>query len=181
MHKSPEPFAADLAAEQRLCGAASERSSEPPELAADRALRDELRALDGAPKLPPALREKILRAAAQRPQAHASSPWTGGWLALAAAVTLVLVVSILLQSPDLRRSPSTPAVGPAEVAELRLALNTLEDSGRRVAALTSEQVAPALRMPRVRVDRLPYAPLVFRLFGDRSMPQPQPVTKEYPQ
>jgi len=181
MHKSPERFAADLAAEQRLSGRAGESGREPSDLSADRALREELRGLGGAPALPAALREKVLRTADQRPHARASSRWTRGWLAMAAAVTLALVIPVVLQSPDAPRSSSSPAVSPADVAELRLALNTLGDSGRRVAALTEEQVAPVLRVPRVRVDHLPFAPLVFRLFGDRPMPQPQPVTKEYPQ
>ena len=179
MHKSPERFAADLAAEQRLSNGPGASDREPSELAADRALRDELRALGSEPALPGALREKILRTADQRPHAGAASRWAGGWVAIAAALALALVMPIALQSPDAPGTPSSPAVSPADVAELRLALNTLENSGRRVVALTEEQVVPALRVPRVLVDQLPYAPLVFRLFGDR--PLPQPVTKEYPQ
>ncbi len=117
-------------------------------LAADQALRQELRSL--APTtLPPALRQRILS------QASARSPWPR-WLALAAAAGLAMVFVLIHQPAD---HPATPAlVDRDDLLALQLALATLDDSARRVGHIAGQELAAHLRLPMPEFDQLPYGP-----------------------
>jgi hypothetical protein len=178
MNKSPDPKSADrprpdafdeqafadLAAESRI--QSNERLTAHPELLADRALRDELAGLE-PPALPSALRARVLNHSRRR-----RAP--AGWMALAAAVVLSVVLVIALD-----REPSAPNGGPNGIAasdwmQLEIALNTLDASGRRMAQVTGQEVIPHLPRSSSWLDiRLPRIPTLERLL-QRFEPTLQP-------
>lgn len=142
MNRSPDRFERDLAAERTI------REGDPrsPELAADRALLDELQGL-GAEPLPEGARRHVMEATRRRP----SAPW---FMAAAASVALIVVAAVL------RLAPAPPGPGQAELAELGLALNTINRTGRRAVAIAGREVSRSLTLPDLGLDELPYAGVV---------------------
>ncbi len=143
MNKSPD-YARELAAEARI----SDSSLRPDdtELAADWDLKQSLRAM--APGVLPApLRQRVV-ATTRRPL---TMPW---WPALAAAVVLSVVVVLVLE-PN-RPAVNSTAVSSADLAELQVALATLDDSLKRTRLIASREVVSSLSAPNFEIDDLPY-------------------------
>jgi DNA-directed RNA polymerase specialized sigma24 family protein len=116
------------------------------ELAADWDLKQSLRAM--APTdLPAPFRQRIV-STTRRPFAGI---W---WPALAAAVVLSVAIVLVLEPhrPELHAT----AVSSADLAELQLALDTLDDSIRRTRLITGRELASSLSVPTIEIDDLPY-------------------------
>lgn len=152
MNRSPDRFEHDLAAEQRI----RRGSPQQPELAADRALLDQLRGLAAQP-LPDAVRARVLRSTRQRTR----TPWL---LAAAAAVALAVAVGVM------RQAPAPPAPDRAQMAELGVALNTINRTGRRAVQLAGREVSRSLVMPELGLAELPYADLVRSTLEPKTRP-----------
>lgn len=152
MNKSRDNFGEQLEHERVLESARQAPSD--PHLAADWRLRDELRGL-GAADLPAGVRERALRAAARRDRA----PWF-----MAAAAALVAAVVIMLVMPDPAVSPDPARPTERDIAELRLAINTISATGRHAVALAGREVSESLVMPELGLGELPYAGYVRPLF-----------------
>jgi hypothetical protein len=163
MNRSPDRFERDLAAERSI----RRGGSRDPELAADRALRDELRGLGVAP-LPDPVRHRVLRVARR----GSPAPWI---VAAAAALTIAVAAAVVLQAP----APPTAAASRADLAELGLALNTINRTGRRAVGIAGRSVSSSLTLPELGLDELPYAGLV-RATLEPARTQPEP-TQENPQ
>jgi len=160
-----ETFEADLAREQRI--QTDTGLLKDPELSADRALKETLSQLT-KPTLPDELRSSVLNA---RRSGHTST----GWLAMAAAVVLSVIV-VLAMDPLAERQQA------AELTEqdwekLALAIETLNTQGRQIARVTQREVSPHLRLPQFQLPRLhmqldpiPY-PNSFRRWFQPSVPQ----------
>jgi hypothetical protein len=171
MNRSPDRFDRDLAAERTL------REGDPrsAELAADRALLDELRGL-GAEPLPEGVRQRVMKAARRRRYAplHVAAPW---WVAAAASIALIAVAAVL------RLAPAPPGPGQDEFAELGLALNTINRTGRRAVAIAGREVSRSLALPDLALDELPYAGVVRRTLapGRRdASPSAGPISNPNP-
>jgi hypothetical protein len=161
MHdKSPDSFARDLARAERI-----ERARGRPRdasLAADWAVKRELRALAGEP-----LPERVRAAAVRATRPSHRPPWL---VAAAAALMIAVAAAVVLQAP------APPAATPSrdDLAELGLALSSLERAGRRAVALAGREVSTSLRRPDLGLAELPYAQWV------RSALQPAPEPSETP-
>jgi hypothetical protein len=127
----------DLAAESRV--QSDETLSNHPELASDRALRDELAQLE-PPALPDALRSRVL--AEGRPRRRPAS-----WMALAAAVVLSVMLVIALDREPAAPGDDLQSISASDWMELQLALNTLDASGRRMARMTEAELQPHFARP----------------------------------
>lgn len=153
-------FAADLA-----CEASLERSRtrpDDPELAADWDLKRELRGL-GPAELPHRVRARALRAARSRSRA----PW---FVAAAAAMVAAVVIAIVWQAPGGRPTPAT-VTGQA-LGELRLALNTIQDAGRRSLDLAARGMSGKLTVAELGLESLPYAAQVRPILQPFFEPAP---------
>ncbi|MDX1625079.1 MAG: hypothetical protein R3323_01085 [Wenzhouxiangellaceae bacterium] len=129
-----------------------------PALAADWRLREELRTMD-APRLPPALRRRIL-SATTRPKSNAP------WLA-AAAVLAGLVAAPLLWSPPAPEAAADPR-------ELRIALREIDAAGRRALDATLASLPSRSILPDLDLAGLPYAGTVRRIL---EPPKPSKETE----
>lgn len=145
MNRSPDMSRAELAAEEQVT--AAECQLDNPDLAADRALRHELRSL-GAPSMPPALRSRVM-SAAHRPHQPA---W---WIGLAAAVVVGLAVALIIEPTA--RDTRPPAVADADLHDLQLALAGLELGARRAGSVTGRELAQTFATTRIDLDEVPYA------------------------
>lgn len=174
MHKSPDrsrnasdrldrerngrKFRADRAAAETLDTA--NQPPRDPKLAADWALKRELAGL-GAAELPAGVAGRVRRQAAARPR----TPW---FMAAAAALVAAVVVTLVLRAPE----PAPPVATPTarEMAQLELALETLDATGRRVAAIAGREVSGSLAVPDLGLAELPYAEYVrpYLVRRDRS-------------
>lgn len=145
MHKSPDRFEIELEREVALEQARSAPSD--PELAADWALKHELKSL-GAADLPAAVRARAGRtiAAGQR------APW---FMAVAAALVAAVVVTLVLQVPVQSPRVATPTAN--DVADLQLALDTISRTGKRAVAMAGREVQDSIAMPDLGLAELPYA------------------------
>lgn len=154
----------DLAAESRI--QSDEALAAHSELAADRAFRDELAGLQ-PPPVPQALRARVL--------AH-GKPRRGpaGWMALAAAVVLSVVLVIALD-----QSPSEPAVDrhgitASDWMELKLALDTLDASGRQMAQVTEREIRPHFSRPvetlKIQLPSIPTLEALLKRFEPTLQP-----------
>ncbi len=162
MHKSPDRsnnvqgrpdrddhrFRADLASAEMLD--AAHLVPRDPELAADWALKRELVGLAAA-ELPSGAAVRARRQAAARPR-------TTWFMAAAAALVAAVVITLVLRAPE----PAPPVATPTEreMAQLALALETLDATGRRVAAIAEREVSGSLAVPDLGLDELPYAEYV---------------------
>ena len=81
-------------------------------------------------------------------------PWL---VAAAAALTIAVAAAVVLQAPA---PPATSSRD--DLAELGLALATLEQAGRRAMVLAGRQVSSSLRRPDLGLAELPYADAVRR-------------------
>lgn len=144
MNKSPD-HSRELAAEARLCD--SSARPEDAELAADWDLKQSLRAMTPG-VLPAQLRQRVVADTWRRP---ITRPW---WPALAAAVVLSVAIALIIdpRQPDL----SATAVSSADLAELQLALNTLDDSLKRTRLIAGRELASSLDVSSLEIDNLPY-------------------------
>ena len=178
MNKSPDPKSADrlrpdafdeqafadLAAESRIQSA--EHLSGHRELLADRALRDELADLE-PPPVPVHLRHRVLTHRSLR-----RAP--AGWMALAAAVVLSVVLVIAMDRESAGPNGGPNAIADSDWMQLEIALNTLDASGRRIAQVTEQEVLAHLPRSSRRLDiRLPRIPTLERLL-QRFEPTLQP-------
>ncbi len=151
---SPEVTERELTLETRI------QSGEPlaadSELSADRKLKNELAAIQ-TPSLPAELRQQVM--------AHAASRRiTMGWMALAAAVVMSLLVVFALPSADDSSTLEIHRITAGDWAQLDLALNTLNASGRRVAQVTEREVRPHLKRPDIQITSLPDSETVWSWF-----------------
>jgi len=156
-------FLADLEAERRLETAAA--TPRDAELAADWRLRRELSGLANA-ELPARLRRRVL----PMPRQHRRF-WAA---ALAAGLTAAAVIVGLQRGPDGLPEAPPSTITAAELAELQLALTTLNEAGRRTARITGREVSDHLALPPLGLAELPYARLMVSLL---EVPR-QPFTKE---
>jgi hypothetical protein len=150
MNRSPDETVGrprEAALDDRVTG--SGRPPDDPELAADAALRAELRALDPVEPLPPALRSAVLARTAGA--ATTRSGWRGLPVALAAGLAGVLVLAAILR-------PSAPEPLPTD--ELRLALATIDRSSRDAFGRAGREVGESLRFPVIELEQLPYGHLL---------------------
>jgi len=165
MHKSPDRstcerddyrFKADLAESEAL--EAADTAPRDPKLAADWALKRRLAGL-GAVALPEGVAERARRKAADKPHA----PW---YVAVAATLFVAVVVTLVLRSPE----PPPAAPTAREMAELELALATLNATGRRAVDIAGREVSGSLKVPDLGLDELPYAEYIRPYFErpDRS-------------
>lgn len=151
-------FRADLASAETLD--AADVAPRDPELAADWALKRELAGL-GAGELPTGVAARARRKAAARPH----TPW---FMAAAAALVAAVVVTLVLRAPS--PAPSIAAPTAREMAQLELALETLNATGRRAVAIAGREVSGSLALPDLGLDELPYAEYVrpYLVRRDRS-------------
>ena len=153
-------FKADLADAEAL--EAADAAPRDPKLAADWALKRQLAGL-GAAELPAGVTKRVRRKAAAR--SHA--PW---YVAAAATLFAAVIVTLVLRAPE---PPTTVAAPTArEMAELELALETLNATGRRAVAIAGREVSGSLTVPDLGLNELPYAEYVrpYLSRGDRSRP-----------
>ena len=153
-------FKADLADAEALEAAGA--APRDPKLVADWALKRQLAGL-GAAELPAGVAARARRKAAARPH----GPW---YVAVAATLFAAVVVTLVLRAPE----PPPEVVAPTarELAELELALETLDATGRRAVAIAGREVSGSLKMPDLGLDELPYAEYVrpYLSRDDRSRP-----------
>ncbi|MDT8449936.1 MAG: hypothetical protein RQ847_07145 [Wenzhouxiangellaceae bacterium] len=147
-------FAADLASEASL--ERSRTRPDDPELAADWDLMQELRGL-GPMRLPAAARARVVQVA----RSHRRAPW---FLAAAAAMVAAFVIAVVWQAPGGRPAPAE--VSGQALGELRLALNTIQDAGRRSLDMAARGMTGKLTVADLGLDTLPFA--------DRVRPVLQP-------
>jgi len=145
MHKSHDPFDRDLERADALEN--SPDAPREPELAADWALKQELAGL-GAAGLPESVRSRARRAAL----AEQRGPWL---LGVAAALVAAVVVAVVLQSPP--RSPEIVTPTAQDLAELQLAFDTINRTGKRAVAMAGREVQASLVVPDLGLAELPYA------------------------
>ncbi len=162
-----ENFDADLAREQRI--QTDTELHKDPELSADHRLKEALGNL-GQPTLPDELRSRVLTAS-QNDNSYA------GWLAMAAAVVLSVVV-VLALDPFADRQPAAELTE-QDWAKLALAIETLNTQGPQIAQITQREVSPHLALPHfqlpslhMQLDPIPY-PSSFRRWFQPSVSQPQ--------
>lgn len=117
------------------------------ELAADRELRNRLASLR-PPPLPPALRRHVMEHAVDQRSSTA-------WLALAAAVVMSLLAVVAMQTFDDGSQTAASPVTADDWAQLHLALNTLDASGRRVAQVTEREVRSHLNPAEIQIAPFP--------------------------
>jgi len=162
MHKSPDPFERDL--EREISLESSPGAPRDPEMAADWALKHELAGF-GAAELPVRVSARVRRSVALEKR----GPWL---LGMAAATVAAVVLTVALQSP-----PGAPAEGPSvvtptahDLAELQVAFDTLNRTGKRAVAMAGREVQESLVMPDLGLAELPYAGYVRPYFErpDRS-------------
>ena len=153
-------FKADLADAEAL--EAADAAPRDPKLAADWALRRQLAGL-GAADLPAGVAARARFKAAARPHA----PW---YVAVAATLFAAVVVTLVLRAPE--PPPEVAAPTAREMAELELALETLDATGRRAVAIAGREVSGSLKVPDLGLDELPYAEYVrpYLSRGDLSRP-----------
>ncbi len=158
MHKSPDSFERDL--ERAIALENNRITPRDPELAADRALKHELAGL-GAAELPEGVKARARRTAL----AEQRGPWL---LGIAAALVGAVVVTLVLQSPA--RSPSIVTPTARDLAELQLAFDTINRTGKRAGVLAGREVRESLVIPDLGLAELPYAGYVRPYFErpDRS-------------
>ncbi|MEN1727239.1 MAG: hypothetical protein AAGJ52_02255 [Pseudomonadota bacterium] len=178
MNKSPDQhernpftdgrFEADLAQEQHLLN--GDDPGHDLELGADRALKEALGSLE-APALPEELRSAVMT------QAHSPSLRSTGWLAMAAAVVLSMVV-VLALDPFGEHRPAAN-ISAEDWAQLTLVMATLNQSGEQIAQVTTREVSPHLALPRfdmpsldIQIEPLPYQNS-FRRWFQPSTPRSQ--------
>ncbi len=150
---SPDAMARDLALEARI------QSDRQPigdrQLAADRKLRTQLARIQ-PPTLPASLRQHVL--------SHTRRPIPMGWMALAAAIVMSLLIVAVLQTIDDPAAIDPQELTASDWTQLHLALSTLDASGRRVAQVTGREVRPHLKRPDVRITSLPDTETVWSWF-----------------
>ena len=148
MNKSPDSFEIDLDRERLLQAATSAPDDES--LAADWRVRNELRALREDLRLPDEVRADVLNRRPRRVPAR----WLG---AVAAALLIAVALPLLRIAPD-----PAPAgeIGAAELAELRLAFNTIQDASIRAGRLVGQGMSQGIALPELGLAELPYAELV---------------------
>lgn len=158
MHKSHDRFERDLERADALEN--SRTAPREPELAADWALKQELSELGGI-ELPASVRSRARRAVL----AEQRGPWL---LGVAAALVAAVVVAVVLQSPA--RSPEVATPTAQDLAELQLAFDTINRTGKRAVALAGREVQASLVVPDLGLAELPYAGYVRPYFArpDRS-------------
>jgi hypothetical protein len=145
MNRSPDISRSELAAEEQVTTADCRPGDR--ELAADRALRDELRALD-TNAMPPALRTRVLNSTRR---SHRPA-W---WLGLAAAIVMGVAAVLIIEPAS--RDQQTPTIADADLHELQLALAGLELGFRRAGTVTGQELAQTLSRTRIDLDAVPYA------------------------
>lgn len=168
MNKSRDRFIRDLASEEAV---ESMHRPGDPELAADRALKRELAGL-GRAELPRRTRERALSAARNRDR----TPW---FMATAATIAAAVAIAIVMRGPE----PPMASPTRGEIAELGLALHTINDAGQRAVALAGRQVSRSLAVPDLGLAELPYADVVrtaLRPGSTDSFTNPNP-SEENPQ
>lgn len=162
MHKSHDPFERDLERANALEN--SRTVPRDPELAADWALKCELAGL-GAAELPDRAKARMRRSVGVEQR----GPWL---LGIAAALVAAVVVTLVLQSPmhSPGEAPSVVTPTARDLAELQLAFDTINRTGKRAVALAGRQVQESLVMPDLGLADLPYAGYVRPYFErpDRS-------------
>lgn len=164
MNKSPDPFEVDLARERLLQAAASAPGDES--LAADWRVRNELRALREDLRLPDDVRSGVLSRRSRR----LPLPWLG---AAAAALLVAVALPLLRNAPD-----PAPAddVGANEMAELRLAFNTIQNASIRAGRLVGQGMSEGIALPELGLAELPYADLVQQTLQPRRR-TPSPASE----
>lgn len=164
MHKSPDPFERDLKREDEIEN--SRTAPRDPELAADWALKHELAGF-GAADLPGRARKRALQAASGAPR----GPWL---LAVAAVMLAAVVVALVLQSPSPSQSSTSSqaslAVAPSarDLADLKLALDTINRSSKRAVLIAGREVQQSLAAPDLGLAELPYAGYIQPYFERRD-------------
>jgi hypothetical protein len=145
MNKLPDSFALDLERERRLQAATS--APDDDALGADWRLRNQLRALREDLRLPDEVRAGVLNRRSRR----MSVSWLG---AVAAALLIAVALPLLRTAPD-----PAPAdeIGAAELAEFRLAFNTLQDASIRAGRLVGRGMSQRVALPELGLAELPYA------------------------
>ena len=162
MHRSHDSFKNDL---ERANALENHRTApRDPELAADWALKRELAGL-GAAELPDPVRVRLRR----RVAVEQRGPWL---LGIAAAIVGAVVLSVVLQSPSRSPAEAPAVVTPTarDLAELQLAFDTINRTGKRAVAVAGREVKESLAMPDLGLAELPYAGYVRPYFErpDRS-------------
>jgi len=151
-HRAPRRndhlFRADLASAEALD--AADEAPRDPELAADWAVKRDLAALRAA-ELPSGVVDRARRQAMVRPR----TPW---FMATAAALVAAVVATLALRAPE--SSPSVVTPSAREMAQLELALETLNATGRRAAAIAGRELSGSLVVPDLGLSDLPYAEYV---------------------
>jgi len=185
MNKSPESFERDLRREQAI-----EQAAQAPrdlELAADWALKRELAGLE-SDALPDLLRRRVL-AQARAPSGHRPVWWLAAAAALFASLTAVVLVQLPVPSDDASRMAGAERPGalmpssmlePADALDLRLALNTIQQTGRRATWLAGRGLSEHLDPEDVDfgIEQLPYADAIRSVFQNSSRdPYPQKEPK----
>ena len=180
MNRSPEPpkgrpHETELEDRVRIADSAPA----DPELAADWALRQELRALasteEDSSELPPELRRAVM-AVAERDSPRRSSRWPGLPVAMAAGLAGLIALAVVLRpiepEPVSIAAGPTTATGSPSAEELKLALATIDRTSRRALSVAGREVGETLveEFPRFEIERLPYSRLLtsFRLAPPRS-------------
>ncbi|GEM_PF-1896077 len=163
MNKSPDwtdPAVLESAAglEDRL--RALEHPPADPELAADWALRKELRRLKPEP-LPAELADRWKHML--RPRGRGlHSAW-----GFAIAASLVLALSLTLLMPI-----NEPEPDPTAIQDFRLAMQTVNTTSRKALSITGRELNEHLQWPSIELEPLPYSRLV------RAIAQPQRINVE---
>lgn len=132
------------------------------ELAADRELSQQLAAIQ-APALPTGLRQQVLDHSN-----HQRIPM--GWMALAAAVVMSLLVALALENDESTSTVVSHQLTASDWAQLHVALTTLDAIGRRVAQVTEREVRPHLKRPEIQITSLPDSETVWSWFRSSLNP-----------
>ena len=162
MHKSHDSFERDLERANAL--ESSRIAPREPELAADWALKRELAGL-GAAELPHRVKVRVHRRVAREQR----GPWL---LGIAAAIVGAVVLTVVLQSPMHSPAEAPAVITPTarDLAELQLAFDTINRTGKRAVAMAGREVQESLVMPDLGLAELPYAGYIQPYFQrpDRS-------------
>ncbi len=135
-------FTADLAAENRIQFGGDLRYD--PELKADRDFRADLGQIE-CPRMTAGLRTAVIDQS-QHPAQHR------GWLAIAAAIVLSIIVVGALYPSGPREAPTQ--ITKEDWAQLTLAFETLNVQGQQIAQATQQQVRPHLSLPEFELPAL---------------------------
>lgn len=182
MNRSPEdkmsrPSEAELEDRirraDRISDAPSDATSDAtladPELAADHALRRELRGLAEEDALPADLRRAVLQGAS-RTTHRQGVRWPGLPVAMAAGLAGLIALAVVLRPVEPDPAPALASTASAD--ELKLALATIDRTSRRAMNVAGREVGEHLAkdLPRFEIERLPFGRLLtsFRIAPPRT-------------